>query len=70
MYSLQQELDRLREEQIDYSIAKNNQAMGEDITENPLYNEVYVYWDYLSNYCSSIKTVEFMMTEKVQNRFI
>ena len=69
MYSLQHELERVREEQMDISIAKNSLAMGEDITENPLSQEVYVYWDYLSRYCSLIKTVQFMLTEKIQSRF-
>lgn len=68
-YSLQHEIDRVREEQMQLCIAKNSEAIGEDITENPLYNEITVYWDYLAKSCTHLPTVKFMLTEKTQKRF-
>lgn len=50
-------------------IAKNSEAIGEDITENPLFSKITVYWDYLAMTCSHLPTVKFMLTEKTQQRF-
>lgn len=49
--------------------AKNSEALGEENTENPLYSQITVYWDYLTMSCSHLPTVKFMLTEKTQQRF-
>jgi len=59
-------MDKVREAQMKQSIAKNNEAIGEDITENPLYHSISVYWDYLVMTCSHLPTIKFMLTEKMQ----